>query len=931
MHEVTGALEQNARMSFKVVIIVSLAALIVACSSPLTEEELLSRAQEAFDRGDVAATELDVKAVLQGDPSNTVARSLYGQIYLYKMDPEPAVGEFERSLAGEELPETRLLLAKALVQSGDTAELVSRVYAGDYASIRQVPEFRAVLARAKLAQAEYGSAREELAAALTESGNDYIDITAAILALQLDSDKDTASALLESVVERNPSEASALSLLGIVATANDQHADAETYFTQATETNPFRLSDRLRLVDSQIRQGKGDAAHIELAKLERLVPNAPQVNFLRGQLFFDEGEYENAIDAFAQVLTVMPSHPEALLLSANANLREQNLGIAQRQFTQFLSMRPEHSQAGLQLSNVWLQLGEPAKAEEAAREILKEHKMNLAALNLLAIALSAQGMHAESAEAYAQMVAARPDSVEARVALGAQQVVAGNVVEGIDQLKAAVGSDQANESGYERLIEALLLVSRLDEAKRVASDYVELAPDKPRPLVYLGRVLLKREDYSAAQDAFNAALAMEPGHVAASGGLATLALLDDDLGAAKRAFEAALEENPGDIPSIMNLASLLEQTGETERMVEILQTAVEINPSVPEPRLALARHNLMLGRPGVAVSLVAPFVSVDPDDPRVHRILANAYLSSGQPELAAGSGRELLRLSGDDPTALALVARVDLANRQPESAEQHLESALQELPESSALRRLLIESYLAQRKLEAAENEIAKLPETIQNDPEVLVVRGRISVANDDFARAKKHFKAAFESRRNNFYLSLLTGAQWALGERETVISALSAWLVEYPSDVLIRTELASRYLLIEESGNAIEQYERLLELQPNNVVALNNLGWLLREADTSKALEYVKTAEGLAPTSADIKDTYAMVELERGEFDRALMLNERALEMSGDDPGVRLNRAQILIAAGRLSEARRILEGLVNGPAFASQAQASTLLSELN
>lgn len=900
-----------------------------ACSSPISEEELIVRATEAFASGDLPAAELDVKTALQQNPENAAARSLYGQIYLRQVNPSSAVIEFERSLESSPSNATRMLLAKALAQAGESAELLSEFDLGAYASISSEPEFHAVLARAYLAQTEYEKARAALASA-SEEGNDYIDITRAVLVLQLDKDSDGAKSLLSDLVERSPANAHAWSLLGIIAINDGDRDAAERYFAQASIANPYRLGDRLQLVNTQIRLGKGEAADKDLAQLEKLIPNYPEVNFLRGQLYFDAGDYKNALDAFSQVLSANPIHTGALLLSANANVREQNLATAQRQFSQFLSQQPGHLQASLQLADVWWKLGEPGQTEIVARDILKEHKMDVRALGLLAMALAAQNMHAESAQAYQQIADLQPESAETLVALGSQLLVAGDAEAGIDQLQAAIALDPASAPARERLIEAQLAVNDLMAAEEAARDYRVQAPASPRSAVYLGRVLLQSEDLSGARSAFEEALEIEPGNVGASGGMAALAILDEDLDGAIDAFKAALHANPGDVVTSMNLAVLQEQVGDLEGMQETLNLAVEANSGAVEPRLALARYELSQSQPNEAINLINPLKETNESDYRVHQLLARAYVLSGQPEAAQNSARTLLALRGDDPSVLAIVAKVEMANGRPDVAESHLMKALEMRPESSDLRKMLVGVLIQQGRAEQASEEIAKLPQDVRNEAAVVVVRGRLALAAGDPAEAKVLFQQAFDQDRSSVNLVFLATAQWMAGDRVEVFDALESWLEDYPDDALVLNELASRKLESGSEDEAEQHYRTLLALQPDNALVLNNLAWLVRTTDVDEALDFIARADRIVPNSPQIKDTNAMVELERGKFERALNLNQKALDSAQDDPNIRFNRAQILSRAGQKDEAADLLRELVAGPAFASQADAKALLDTL-
>jgi tetratricopeptide (TPR) repeat protein len=198
-----------------------------------------------------------------------------------------------------------------------------------------------------------------------------------------------------------------------------------------------------------------------------------------------------------------------------------------------------------------------------------------------------------------------------------------------------------------------------------------------------------------------------------------------------------------------------------------------------------------------------------------------------------------------------------------------------------------------------------------------------------DASLAREELTAAQAADGSGATLALLSAARWALGERDGVMADLESWLRAHPDDVAARNMLAGLRLELDDSSGAADDYRRLLEGQPDNLMALNNLAWLTRATDTQEALALIERADRLAPDSAEVKDTYAMVLMETGDYRRALAMNGRALDIAGNSPPIRLNRAQILLRAGRADEARTLLEELVKGPAPTSD-EARALLSGL-
>ena len=104
-----------------------------------------------------------------------------------------------------------------------------------------------------------------------------------------------------------------------------------------------------------------------------------------------------------------------------------------------------------------------------------------------------------------------------------------------------------------------------------------------------------------------------------------------------------------------------------------------------------------------------------------------------------------------------------------------------------------------------------------------------------------------------------------------------------------------------------------------------------IRDEDPERALEHASRAESLAPDSAEIRDTLAVVLLKNGELERALRTSERALAQQPENPGFLYHRAMILEAAGRTEQAQTVLRDLLRSDRqFGERAEAERLLAKL-
>ncbi len=117
---------------------------------------------------------------------------------------------------------------------------------------------------------------------------------------------------------------------------------------------------------------------------------------------------------------------------------------------------------------------------------------------------------------------------------------------------------------------------------------------------------------------------------------------------------------------------------------------------------------------------------------------------------------------------------------------------------------------------------------------------------------------------------------------------------------------LATLYEALTEWDAAIDRYRMILDRTPNNVLALNNLAYVLavRKNEPAKALPLALRAHDLAKDLPPIADTLAWVQHLAGDDAAAEPLLVDAAKRMPDNADIRLHAAFILAANGKSAQA---------------------------
>ena len=91
-----------------------------------------------------------------------------------------------------------------------------------------------------------------------------------------------------------------------------------------------------------------------------------------------------------------------------------------------------------------------------------------------------------------------------------------------------------------------------------------------------------------------------------------------------------------------------------------------------------------------------------------------------------------------------------------------------------------------------------------------------------------------------------------------------ASWTREHRKDAAFRFYLGQSALAKQDYAAAASEFRGVVDLQPNNATALNNLAWASAQIKDPKAIEYAEKANRLAPNQPAVMDTLAMILVEK-------------------------------------------------------------------
>ena len=433
--------------------------------------------------------------------------------------------------------------------------------------------------------------------------------------------RDEARAALREAAAATPDDPLTGYALASLALDDERIGEAE----RAIATLP--ASPERELLDARVALARGDAPGA-VRQLEALAPrlDTAPTHFWLARALEANGDRAGAERRYALAVLRSPAEPGAyaeLLRLARERGAWQEVAAVGRQ----LVLRAPGAIDGWEaLVGALLRLGEPAAAEELARQAQDLLPGDRGASLLVARALRAQG---RGPEALAALEGTSGETLDASLAdaLEAERVLALATTGRHDEALAAADRALARPSPSAELHHARALVAfgsgRAEEGDRSIDAALALEPDDPRPLhtrcryraataswpeaeracrrylearpddaeirFVLGHVLDARGDRDAAIDAYRRAAELDPRAAAPRNNLAALLADRGDLDAALDAAQQAHALAEDDPQVLDTLAGIYRAKGLADRSLALLERAHALDPNLAEAELHLAR------------------------------------------------------------------------------------------------------------------------------------------------------------------------------------------------------------------------------------------------------------------------------------------------------------------------------------------------------
>jgi len=927
--------DRPANVVFAAVLSLMLIFSLTSCGlDSTTADEHLVRGKQYFADGEYQAAVIEYKNAVQKDPRNIEARLLLGEYYVFLGLSSAAEKEALKAMeVGGKTERSVSVFVNALLGQREYQRVVDEVVESGLSSSARL---LSVLGEAYIGLKNREEALNSFnAAEKMRPGFPAAKIGLAKVAA-LDQRYEAAFEILDEVLRADTTQIDAWHTKAKIAYSTGKLAEAKEAYEQVIVLGPKKVLSRivadseLGLARTLIALGKDEDA---LEIVQRQVStglNHPGPKYLRAVLAYRAGDLEKARQDLQEVLAKFPNHQMSNLLLGAVHYAQRDYGQAEMYLSRFVSSAPAHTEGLKLLAATRLRLDKPEQALDTLSSKMDSSSNDIQLLSLIGEAALAGEDYEQAEKFFKRAVVVDPTASSIRAELAKVYVRSGQYSRALQELEELEVLDK--KKALVLKVSTLLKKGDIEAARRTAREVVDASPDDPDAHTLLASVYAVSGSKKAARDEYIKASSLDGKYIPSRLLLGRLDLEEGKKRDAARYFDEVLALDSSNIPAMLGHAQIAEMERDYGAVKDWLEKARATDDTAYLPRFLLAKYYLGMKDAKSALAVAEEMAKLRPGDSDMFNVRGEALLALGRREEAVSVYREWVLEKPKNFVGHYKLGYVYFSGGEYERAIEALNTALAIDERYIPAQSLLALIYLSNNDIPRARERAENIKNIARESAAGFVLAGDVAMRENNYALAVKEYRQAFDREKTSSTLNRYHGALLRSGRTKSAIELSTNWLQQNPGDTIVRLSLAATYLDMDRKVDAEREYRQVLKTSDDNLVALNNLAWLLYEAGRlDEAMKYANVAYSRMPRSGQVADTLGWLMVNRGDVAGGLPLLEEAARLLKDNPEVKYHLAYALASSGRSAEARELLEQALSGDDdFNGRDEAEGLLGRL-
>lgn len=602
-------------------------------------------------------------------------------------------------------------------------------------------------------------------------------------------------------------------------------------------TRPPQLKEAKEHIDLLLqKQGNNADVHVALANYYAAMNDLPA-----------------ALTAMQDALKIDQNRSESYLNLALLQVRAQQWEAAEGSYRKAVEIDPKSSNALISLGNFYQLRGRFPEAEQQFRAAIAAAPADPEPRGSMARLYMAENKP-DQAEAFLKEAKGNfPDNSLGYRMLGDYYFANGQIDKAIAEYTTLYRDHPKDVTVKKNYIQLLILKDRLEEARTLNDQVLKASAEDSDALVYKGQIEIRSGKPS---DAINT-------------------------------LQNVLKNEPANAVAHYQLGLAFEQAGNFSQAEGEWREAVRMRPDLSEARRSLAHAAIRRGDAAALAQEADQIVALEPASPDGYLLRAIAEIDRKQFAVAEDYINRTIAKSPVNPPAYVQLGNLRMAQNRLADAQKAYQQALDQDPNSTDALGGVLNAYLTEKQpdkaLAAASAQLTKSP----NNAGFHIILGRLLVdVRKDLPAAEHEFQRAAELDKNSEEALLSLGiVQNQQGKADQALNTFLQAVQSNPRRVDFYYRAGLIYENRQDWDKAKQMYQRVLEFEPENPFASNNLAYVLLQqgGNVDVALAHAQTARRQSPGNVQFADTLGWAYYHKGVYNSAIDLFRQAVKA---DPG---------------------------------------------
>ena len=903
----------------KIVMAICIALTVTACSPNMTAEQYIAEAKGFSEKQEHARAIIALKNAAQLNVKDPSVRYALGETYLAQGDYFNAENELEKAESlgsNNEMLIANLVQVKVKLNKFDYVYKVaeqSQLYPEDqqviiltYAGISAMHENKLEQAKDYITQATnisedsvYGAIGK---AYISHSGSQYKNGLASV----------------DELLANNPNFAEAILLKGYLLQAEKEFESAASTFSQYLKLRPKDIQVRFFIAQNYVFATNYEAAEPYVDQLLKIAASHPLANQLKAEIAYSRKDYTLAKD---HAVISFQGNDNFNISKMIAGISAYKLGDFEQSYQYLIALKdilpPQHMVRKL-IIDLQLKLGYDLEAASELQSLIDLDAVDSNMLTEASNKMLALG-NIEAAQELLQSSINLKDSNPIELAQqGVTQLRLNQIEQGTARLEQALKLDPELAFAEQSLAIGYIKQKQYVKALEIAKKW-QLSNDKKTQGLLLESIVLEKQlNVEGAQQLLFKVIELDENNVTALYKLGMYAHQNNDIDLAFNYYTKVIKQNPQHLQAMVNFLRLIGSNADnksnyTQKAMDFYSAEAIAKPENNSIKLGLAFINKIAKNNDVNIKLLQEIANSATPLKGIEVVLGDSYREKGDLPAAIAEYQSFVDVN---PRSLGVIKKLLITFEQAgefDKALLQVEENLKNNQDNAGLLLLKV-YYQSLLSMKVSLTDIAKIKASENTANHWLLDKtlGNLAYNEKNFNDSVTFYASAYSKAVNNVNLINWSKSVALSGNKNQAITILEEHIKNLPEDqstIAIKTMLAGAYLSNGNTTKATAEYENILNIDADHVIALNNLSALeLSRGNKEKALNYAEKAVLLADQNPQIIDTYAQALAATQQFTLAIEQYDKALVIDSSNVELSINKAEALKLSNQSNKAKLLL-----------------------